>query len=668
MKIEKKILGILVLIFSSCLPLSADLKEQLELSIENKNEVSIKNDVIQVITGKNKTQPLVWRPITEKVKTTDNFMVNFDLELLKNPKYCLKVALTNDQWAQKDKDLVNWALLHSGEFRSLASRDGKKWSAQRQSDAKLQEKHKYHISIHQFCGLMNGIVFDLDNPGYIKEIPVINLGKGQGNLTFQFGKNTELKISNLSFQKADVVKTDYLKKVKAYADCMIKNGRDHYGKANSPLFAAALDRSDFNANAKFWGIHGIRGSDRVLTGANPMHDQNLYQILYALSDITGNKSYAQEADKALKYFFKNCQSPATGLMAWGEHLGWDFQKDNIISAKPPHEFFRPWILWDRTWKLAPDAAGKFAKGLWDHQIQNKKTGEFSRHANWQKHGPYGDNEYPRHGGFYIKTWSEAYKRTKDPVYLKAINSLIDMYNRISDPKTGCIPCSTNEKRKTVAWPTSSLSLRIDLHDSAKMLPKPLVKKLQERMNKSDKIYLKLNHDFSDRGIGFVAGCDTRTLKAFTSGNWTHTEPWALKYGKATDAQVANVCYLRYKQLPKGKIKDGYKTLILGCADRYISIPPQLSSSTYPRALASVIWHFLNAYEITQEKKYLVKANEFANFAIWAFIPKDSPLPKATIDSKHYEAVTGGDSLMLALLRLACYQHNQVTQKLVFTDR
>ncbi len=29
---------------------------------------------------------------------------------------------------------------------------------------------------------------------------------------------------------------------------------------------------------------GIRSYDRMLTGANPMHDQNLYQILYALTE------------------------------------------------------------------------------------------------------------------------------------------------------------------------------------------------------------------------------------------------------------------------------------------------------------------------------------------------------------------------------------------------
>lgn len=43
---------------------------------------------------------------------------------------------------------------------------------------------------------------------------------------------------------------------------------------------------------------GIRSGDRTLCGANPMHHQNLYQLLYALTKITGQKRYADEADQA----------------------------------------------------------------------------------------------------------------------------------------------------------------------------------------------------------------------------------------------------------------------------------------------------------------------------------------------------------------------------------
>jgi hypothetical protein len=165
---------------------------------------------------------------------------------------------------------------------------------------------------------------------------------------------------------------------------MVKDGRDTYGKAHSPLFAAALDRRTMKIG-QYSGIPGVREGDRSLTGANPMHDQNLYQVLYALTKAVGDERYARQADAALRWFFENCQSPATGLLAWGEHMGWDFRDERPI--RDTHEFARPWVLWDRCFSLAPEACKQYAVGLWEHQIGNQNTGNFSRHARFSSHGP-----------------------------------------------------------------------------------------------------------------------------------------------------------------------------------------------------------------------------------------------------------------------------------------
>jgi len=233
---------------------------------------------------------------------------------------------------------------------------------------------------------------------------------------------------------ADATPKDYLAVVKAYADTMIEKGRDTYGTVHSPLFATTLDRTThriFDATPP--GIAGIRGQDRPWKGANPMHDLNLYQILYALTDLTGEKRYAAESDKTLRWFLGNCQSKQTGLLAWGEHCHWAFVEERALSGT--HELYRPWVLWDRCYGLDEQACLRFARGLWDHQISNKTTGNFSRHAAYDRHGPGGGNEFPRHGGYYIATWAHAYARSKDPEYLKAIEVLVDLFERHRDPAT-----------------------------------------------------------------------------------------------------------------------------------------------------------------------------------------------------------------------------------------
>ena len=78
---------------------------------------------------------------------------------------------------------------------------------------------------------------------------------------------------------------------------------------------------------------------------------------------------------------------------------------------------------------------------------------------------------------------------------------------------------------------------------------------------------------------------------------------------------------------------------------------------------------ISAHEVTAESKYLDAADRFAQQGVERFLGDGRPLPKASHVHDHYEAVTNGDTLMLALLRLWQVQ-NKPTLKLnpVFTDR
>ncbi len=464
---------------------------------------------------------------------------------------------------------------------------------------------------------------------------------------------------------------DYLKAVQAYADTMLEKARDTYGSEPSPLFASALNRetcAPFSGDAlaaieniprETWGI---RSHDRMLTGGNPMHDQNLYQILYCLTSVTGEQRYADEADKTLKWFFMHCQSPQTGLMAWGEHIGWDFNTETIIDkpAGTTHEFFRPWILWDQSYKLAPAACADFAKGLWEHQIGDQTTGNFSRHAAWDKHGPGKNSEYPRHGGFYIATWAQAYRHTKDPIYLKAIETVLDYFDGRRSPKTGALPAESAKRSEgTIIWPESNLSLAIDLWNSAKFVPEALAQKMLQSAAASDRTYLRLAHDLGPDGKGFVKSANTHTLEPLS-----YSDPWATGYGEDTEATLSLRCLLRYHQIHD----EGYKKLILGAAERYIESEPFIEFPVYPGTLGDVILHMLGAYELSGDRKFLERAEHFAALADQLFL-KDSSIPRATSKHDHYEAITRGDTLMMSLLQLwAVKNKTEFNPPLVYCDR
>jgi hypothetical protein len=461
--------------------------------------------------------------------------------------------------------------------------------------------------------------------------------------------------------------------VRAYANTMIYAGRDHYGTQHTPLFAAALDRRSLalldgerleqvrNIPREEWGI---RNHDRALTGSNPMHDQNLYQVLYALSVVSGEPSYSGAADRSLTWFFTHAYSPKTGFLVWGEHLSWDFRDEGPFLASGTsvgtHEYFRPWELWPKAFALAPAAAARQATALWDHQIGDHETGAFSRHGGFAEHRTGTTSEYPRHGGFYIATWAYAFHGTKDEAYLRYIETLVGYFEGRRHPETQALPAESAERTKgTTVWPLSNISLAVDLTHGARLVPEPTARKMRDCAQKVDKTYLSINHDLSPGGRGFAKVAAIDTLKGTS-----YTKPWATGYGEATDAQVANYCLIRHAQQPR----EGYRTLALAAAERYFNSAPDTSIPLYPGALADAIELMIGCYLLEEDSKYLVRAEFFASEALRIFFD-DSPLPRASAKHDHYEAITRGDTLAMELLKLWAVKNKpELVGQLIWNER
>lgn len=447
---------------------------------------------------------------------------------------------------------------------------------------------------------------------------------------------------------------DYLSIVRAYADAMIRHGRDTYGREHSPLFAEELDRKTMrmlegdslkNAAAITRDKWGIRPHDRMPGGSNPQHCQNLYQVLLQLTEITGQKRYAEAADRSLKYFFETCQSPTTGLLWWGEHAGWDLRTDRPLdkSAGNTHEFYRPWILWERCWRLADTACERFARGLWEHQIGDHQTGDFSRHASIASHGPSTEAPYARHGGFYIETWATAYEHTQDELFLVAIESVLDGLERARLQEGGMLTGGSKRKGSRVEY---SVSLAVSLEEAAQRVPFTLAQKMRKAAIANDEAFAKAHHSAHQQTSRY-------------SANWSNA------YGNSGPAAGANVCMLRYRQVPM----DIYRRFMLQTANGYGEADIDLTEPVWPGTLGNVVLLMLNAYELTSENKYLQAADRFARQSVELFLTDSCPLPKASHVHNHYEAVTNGDTLMMSLLRLWQVKNRPKSKgALIFTDR
>lgn len=424
--------------------------------------------------------------------------------------------------------------------------------------------------------------------------------------------------------KAPVPKSPYIAVVYRYADTMLDKGRDTYGPQKTGLFLSALDRAALapltNRPA---APTGIRENDRVgakdgpLVGANLQHDENLLRLLYLLSELTAKPKYRDAANAALRWFLLNARSAATDLLPWGENMSWDVMADKPIAANGDengtHDFFRPWLLWDRCFEVAPDASKRFALRLGAHTRVDSV----------------------RQAGFFIRTWAAAYARTKDEQFLKATETLLEKFEK---KRTGLIDRYIGFTNASAA---SALSLTIDCDGAAHLVPEPLASRLRAFAAREDKSFCALPHDLKSTG-GFVTGAEPAT-----GGPGEPLTPlWNTRYGGNTTAQVGMMCVSRYDNT--GGI--GHRRPLMAAADAYLNSLPADGEDIWPGTFGHAISLQVAAWRHSAKPVYLERARKFADIAIEKFFGTNA-LPRASFKSEHYESITGADTLALALAEL-----------------
>jgi len=470
---------------------------------------------------------------------------------------------------------------------------------------------------------------------------------------------------------------------------MLEHGRDRYGQIESPAFVSTLDlrtlrmpAATSESTTRLYSRY-FRAED-YSTSANPMYHIDLYQLLFALTELSGDKKYRDAGEKAIDWFFHNTQSPATGLLPWGEHLGWDLIGDRIavgsvrsdgkFHVSDTHEFYGPWLHWDVTWKVASEPSLRFATGLWQHQIYDHRTCEFSRHASYSKHGPRKGYEFARQAGFYLDTWATSYEKSRDPELIEAIRRMVAAYGRWRNPGSGLIPFET--RSPDVIFVLHNLSFMVDGWRASQRLPGEERETLQALIRLLDDGILKLKQDLSPDGEGFAKIADAATGEVTNRGMakarpgysmefinqryWPWGGKWASMYGAGsyTDARHGLLCFLRWQQIRR----DEYRTLVLNVADRYLDASPDTKEKELTgKTLAPVMAILHAAYRLSADGKYLRKSESLAELAIEHLFEDGVAFPYATQWRQrypYYASISYGDSLMLMFLDLALLRNGR----------
>lgn len=472
-----------------------------------------------------------------------------------------------------------------------------------------------------------------------------------------------------------------LRRVQLFVDTMIARGTDRYGPEKSPLFAAMLNLDTMSLPAidlpaevlakaaSAVGLPyplntlqladcglpplpiGIRETDRAPMGCNFEHDIMLLRTMQALSAITGEGKYADHVDAYLRFWLDRCQSEATGLMPCGEHMCWDFVHEAAFGNI--HEVFRRNPLWDKLYALSPYRAERIAEAMWTSQIYDKKVGDYSRHSGYHAYHTEGQAAYPRHAGFYIWTYANAYVQTRDPKYIARIEVLIESRTGIK-PEPFSVLVNQREFR-----PESSTdpALRLLLWDAAELVPekretwRQIVRQLDERAIANELASLPTAGDAqapAGPGPALVPGGGGR-------GSMSLRLPkiWRANYGSSGVSGLGLMRFTRFQQTGDA----GFLTMAATIAERFVDGGlPVATSDLWPGVCGQVIslCTALSREESLPEQKRkacLAFAQQVAAMADRVF--SKSGLFKADGTVEHYEAITGADDLCWAMLQLHC---------------
>jgi hypothetical protein len=315
-----------------------------------------------------------------------------------------------------------------------------------------------------------------------------------------------------------------------FADAMVDRCTDRIGSRASGMFYGMLDRDTLAPPpTRPARLTGQRTQDAInRTGSNFAHHQHLHRVLYTLTTITGDARYGQAADRSIADFQKTA-SPNTKFFAWGEHVHYDLAGERAAVSDLGdgvfyHEVYRAMHgLWDDLHRVDPGRSVAFAQGLWDHQIADKSTGNFSRHARWGSHGPERGREFPRHGGIYIYVWSRAYQVTRNTVFLTAINALVANYERRIEPD-GRLKAGSQDPNY---WPSHGHSLAVELDTARQFIPAG---------------------GLSDRMRALAARLDVWMRAALPAEPMGYSQAWTAGYSNFGGGMARNLDLLRYRQL------------------------------------------------------------------------------------------------------------------------
>jgi membrane protease YdiL (CAAX protease family) len=224
----------------------------------------------------------------------------------------------------------------------------------------------------------------------------------------------------------------WISRARQFADLLLDYARDQYGEAETPLFVNQIDiqtRTLPPEESTLYITNTSRGAGP--TANNLLFDGGLLRLLYGMTNVTNETTYAAAADNYLEYYLERLPLPS-GYFPWGDHRGYDVVDEDVIDGHGEFKLAMP--PWDAMWEIDAEAVVRQADVLRKHIIGPNRSLAFDRH--------YPPSQVPSctasSAGAWIVLWSYVYIQTGDTQYLDWATEMDDYIWSLRDPQTGLL--------------------------------------------------------------------------------------------------------------------------------------------------------------------------------------------------------------------------------------
>lgn len=439
---------------------------------------------------------------------------------------------------------------------------------------------------------------------------------------------------------------------KTFADTILARGLDNYGKSKTPLWAGVIDTRDFSVpSGDVSAPSGVRPNDRALGGCNLYHDAVSLRLFHALSQTTGDSRYQQSAREYAAAFLRQAQHPTTGLLAWGEHLYYDFFKDRVAAERRSHELIEWTPPWDLLWREDPAATAKAIAGLRYHYTANDPGSLFNRHAYWDRaeFQPAGGQPWIKHTGLYAYSFAFLYSKTKDKTWRDWALGAGSLYWKHRDAKTNLTQSCIGDPRPASAQSSvGAVYLSYWLLQAWRLMPEET--ELRDHATALLDAFLKFHFDPARKV--YRAGMQLNGKPAGDS----LVEPWHYAYGSSSVFELGRIIAYFAKELKESRYQAAAESIAVEAART--PMPERVSIANVAFALNLS----LDLYDLTRDAKHLAQARAYAKAGIGKFWVQAGPYGLLVREPKdrYYESKTGAGDFAAGLLRLSLREKGSFT--------